>query len=177
MCEATRLGRNFDCPRRLGDLPDPPAPGEYSLALEETEPAATTAAVLEVLPEGSTVMALSAVYSSNWWPLLQSLHVRNKGADPVDVGGWKLENAGGFGTPFVFPAGTIVAPGSSVTLAFGSTFGATCFDNTESFFNWCRVVGDGDTVNYSDADAFWKGGAVNLVDPAGTIHDTWEAPG
>lgn len=176
LCEATRQGRNFDCRVHLGDLPDPPEPGEYLLAVEEAAPTAAAGAVLEVLPEGSMVMALSAVYSSNWWPLLQSLHIRNKGADPVDLGGWSIQNGGGSGTPFVFPAGTIVAPGDSVTVAFGSTFGATCFENTDSFFNWCRVVGDGDTVNYTDADAFWKGGAVNLVDPAGVVNDTWEAP-
>jgi micrococcal nuclease len=60
---------------------------------------------------------------------IEYLRLRNDGAGPVDLGGWTIRDETS-SHRFVFPAGTTVAPGGTVTLRSG------CGDDGEGTFWW-----------------------------------------
>jgi hypothetical protein len=168
---ATRLtssGR-FDCRFRLGDLGRAIEPGDVELAVGSADaPLATLP--FEVLPPNAEIVALEAVYQPMLWPLLQTIRVRNHGADPLDLAGWAIEDATRPTSRFVFPPGTIIDTGLTAALDFGGAIGAICPEPTARYFPWCSAAGD-DRIGHDDE--FWSGGEVRLVDPSGEVRATW----
>jgi hypothetical protein len=121
-------------------------------------------------------VTVSAVYQATLWPLLQSVSVRNHGADPIDVAGWTLADSGGSGDPFTFPDGASIDPGSSFLLDFSGAGGGNCPEPTDRYVHWCRLVGDGGRIDFGDGDLLWRGGDVELHDAAGTLVAVWTVP-
>jgi micrococcal nuclease len=71
---------------------------------------------------------------------------RNAGETPLAIGGWTVTE--GAGREYVFPAGTTLAPGATITLHTGSGSDSS----TDRFWGQSRAVwnNDGDTVTVRD---------------------------
>ncbi len=81
----------------------------------------------------------------------------NRGASPVNVGGWKLNDA----VHFTIPAGTTIAPGGYLVVGGNIAFLNTSYPGLIALGNWNGSLGNnGDLLRLEDA----KGNLVNQVD-------------
>ena len=175
LCEAPLVASRFECRARLGEAAPGLAEGVYRIVADGLDEGSIDVEI-EVLPEGSTVVTLSSIYNRTLWPLLQSLSVRNHGAEPLDLEGWLLADNRRVDAGYSFPAGTIVEPGSSLIIDFGGPGGGICPEATPRYIHWCHIAGDGSRIDFADGQLLWQGGDVELTDPEGGAQATWSPP-
>ncbi len=172
LCSAVTQGRNYMCRVTIDYLEPRPQTGTYEVTANGVDPPAEIATI-EILPEGTPIIRLTGVYTPTHGPLLQSLSIQNKGGQDIDLAGWSIVNEGRDEPRFDFPAGTMVAAGSSVVLDFSGPMGARCPENTNQYFHWCRVVSDSDRVDYGEDQMLWRGGLIQVVDTNGEFVAEW----
>jgi hypothetical protein len=168
LCLARMVGSRFDCRVYPDDVPV----GLYDVALGLPE-GVVPGLTLEIVPDGTRLASLHAVYHATLWPLLLTMGVRNDGDTPLDLTGWRLVSGG---PEFAYPTGAVLDPGETFLLAFEGPGGGTCPESTDRFVHWCTVVGDGHRIDFDDGELLWRGGDVTLVDADGTGVATWSPP-
>ncbi|MFQ5516145.1 MAG: hypothetical protein ACE5E8_01080 [Acidimicrobiia bacterium] len=171
-CETPLRGRRLICFFTPGEIGL--AIGAYRVAVGEVGDVVPGVA-LEVVPDGTLLVTIDAVYQGTMWPLLQWLTVRSHVPEPVSLSGWALVDVV-TGHQFVFPGGTELHQGRSVQLDFSGPGGGTCPPSTSLYFHWCSVVSDYGRIDYSDEGAFWGGGAVELWDAGENVIAVWIRP-
>ena len=81
----------------------------------------------------------------------------NRSASPVNVGGWKLDNA----VHFTIPPNTMIPPGGYLVLGANSAFLNSAYSGLAAIGNWSGSLGNnGDLLRLEDAN----GNLVNQVD-------------
>ena len=158
------------------DLPRMGAPIKASAALLPTTrsrglfPGMFEPVALEVLPAGSIVMTVNAIYDPKNWPMIFAVFINNNGADAVDLSGWIVRESDG--DSFQFPDGTILEPGSTATISQTDPTDKPCPGDIGSVFYMCNAFGS-DTV--SQETQVWHGGTLTLIDADGLNVASWDS--
>ncbi|HHC07411.1 MAG TPA: hypothetical protein ENK55_01655 [Actinobacteria bacterium] len=122
----------------------------------------------EVLPRGSIVMALDAIYQPTTWPLVFAVLVRNQSALDLDLSGWVIEDADG--DRFTFPAGTLLPAAATATVSQSGTLGSPCPPDQGLSFHLCNAFGS-DVID--ESVQIWGGNELVLRDPDGQAVASW----
>ncbi len=78
------------------------------------------------------------------------VELHNRGASPVDVGGWKLDNA----VKFTIPPGTTIAAGGWLVIAANSAHLNAAYAGLAAIGNWSGSLGNGgDLLRLEDANS------------------------
>jgi hypothetical protein len=127
--------------------------------------------MLEVVPAGTPILTIDAVYQPNTWPLVFAVFVKNRGADPVDLKGWWIADRNG--DAYVVRDVTVVPPGGSLTISQAGNEGSPCPPDEGLSRHMCNYFGDA-VIDHSNR--VWSGSDLTLSDPSGTEVDVWSRP-
>lgn len=161
-CTATGSGKRKSCAFTPGSLGLSVGSHNVSVGSDSSE------SLLEVVPPGTPILTIDAVYQPNTWPLVFAVFVRNHGSVPVNIEGWSVTDRGG--DTYVVRDVTIVPPGRSLTISQEGREGDPCPPDTGLSRHMCNYLND---AVIGPSNRVWSGSDMTLLDPEGNKIDVW----